>query len=280
MGQKIDSSNRQRRGPKLPNNWVNSTSSVLDAQNCGETEIFYLAERPFRHGCAKKTVAKCKFWMWRATLSENSGEQVATLLSLRACGMLKTVVTVKYSFWTWPVAVENRSFCGLVVFWWCFFGGVVAINQAATQRSKANHPASQPANHRKPARARHFQTQPAANQPLSKSRSMQSGITEWVCGCVKVHRKANCCGLQSSAYKRFKARKGSSCRSCQRQMTAMSNLRQNSRKPQIIFCCLLLKFCHRVTSTCQQKRSKVMKTISLNDSTVVIDCVLFHSLTY
>ena len=35
------------------------TSDVLDAQNCGKTQIFYVAERPFRHF---GRVGRSKLW--------------------------------------------------------------------------------------------------------------------------------------------------------------------------------------------------------------------------
>ena len=68
------------------------TSCVSDAQNCGKTQIFYVAERPFRH--------------FGRVGSQNCGKMRilaparATLSSLRTCRTPKT--EVKCKFWMWP----------------------------------------------------------------------------------------------------------------------------------------------------------------------------------
>ena len=116
------------------------TSDVSDAQNCGKTQIFELAERPFRHF---ERVGRPKLWQ-----NANSGSGRATLSSLRTCQTLKTVVkwtfltglnrttvencdkmdVVVVLWWCFGGVVVWWCFCGGVVFlWWCFCGGVVFL---------------------------------------------------------------------------------------------------------------------------------------------------------
>ena len=68
------------------------TSCVSDAQNCGKTQIFYVAERPFHHFGRVGRSKRCVFVV---------------------CGGV-----VAFLWW-----------CGgvLVFLWWCFFGGVLVV---------------------------------------------------------------------------------------------------------------------------------------------------------
>ena len=68
------------------------TSDVSDVQNCGKTQIFYVAARPFRHF---GRVGRSKLWK-----NANFSRGAATLSSLRTCRTLKTVE--KRKFWNRP----------------------------------------------------------------------------------------------------------------------------------------------------------------------------------
>ena len=67
------------------------TSCVSDAQNCGKTQILYVAERPFTSDVSD--VQNCGKMQILAPAR-------ATLSSLRMCRTRKTVVKCK--FWMWP----------------------------------------------------------------------------------------------------------------------------------------------------------------------------------